>query len=336
MGAFAGWEMPISYGGTVGEHTAVRDRVGMFDVSHLGKILVRGSGAATLLDRVLSNRMTNLAPGRARYTLILNDEAGIVDDLIVYALSEGEMLAVPNASNVDEVERRIREAVTGDVDIEAVPWAVIAVQGPRADEALRAVLPDLPDLGYMRVARVGPITVARSGYTGERGYEVFAPPGDALRLWDALLAEVRKAGGEPAGLAARDTLRLEMGYPLHGNDIDPATTPREAHLDWAVAGSKEHFVGKEAYESRPARKELVGIKMEDRVIPRHGATVHFGGRKVGEVTSGTFSPTLRQGIALAYVTPGALAPDEKVEIEVRGKRGIGRVTRPPFVARSPK
>ena len=336
MGAFAGWDMPISYAGTVGEHDAVRERAGIFDVSHLGKLMVRGAGAAALLDRVLSNRMSDLAPGRARYSLILNDEAGIVDDLIVYVLAEGEMLVVPNASNTGEVERRIRDLATAGVGVEHLNWATIAVQGPHAEKAVRSVIEDLPDLGYMRCATVGTVTISRSGYTGERGYEVFAPAAEARALWDGLVAAVREVGGEPAGLAARDTLRLEMGYPLHGNDIDQTTTPREAHLDWAVAASKDVFVGKDAYASNPPRKELVGIKMEDRVIPRRGARVLRGGRPTGEVTSGTFSPTLKIGIALAYVTPGALPPGERVEVEVRDKRGLGRITRPPFVTSSPK
>ena len=336
MGTFAGWDMPISYAGTIAEHTAVRQRVGIFDVSHLGKLLVRGDGGPALLDRVLSNRMSDLTPGRARYSLILDDDAGIVDDLIVYAFTPGEMLVVPNASNVDEVERRISEYVHGDITVRRLPWSTIAVQGPASEKVVRGVLPDVPDLGFMRCARLGDVDVARSGYTGERGFEVFAPPERSLELWDALLERVRAEGGEPAGLAARDTLRLEMGYPLHGNDIDTGTTPREARLDWAVAASKEEFVGKEAFESRPPRKELIGIRMEDRVIPRRRSTVLHGGRPVGEVTSGSFSPTLRIGIALAYVTPGALPEGEKVEVEVRGKRGLGRVTHPPFVGSSPK
>lgn len=336
MGAFAGWDMPISYAGTIAEHTAVRNSVGIFDVSHLGKLMVRGDGGAAHLDRVLSNRMGDLAPGRARYSLILDDDAGIIDDLIVYALATGEFLVVPNAANVDEVERRIASRAPDDVTVEHLGWSTIAVQGPRSETVVRAVLSDLPDLGYMRCARLADADVARSGYTGERGFEVFAPAERSLELWDSLLERVRAEGGEPAGLAARDTLRLEMGYPLHGSDIDTSTTPREAHLDWAVAGSKEDFVGKDAFESRPPRKELIGVRMEDRVIPRHGAAVLHGGRAVGEVTSGTFSPTLRIGIALAYVQPGALPEGEKVEIEVRGKRGLGRVTRPPFVGSSPK
>ena len=337
MGVFAGWDMPISYEGTIAEHTAVRERAGIFDVSHLGKLMVRGSGAARTLDLALSNRISDLAPGRARYSLILNDDAGIVDDLIVYALGDGELLVVPNASNTEEVEQRIRDAASADTEIEHLDWSTIAVQGPRSREVLAKVLPDVPDLGYMRVARSGPsVSVARSGYTGEHGYEVFAPAAVSTALWDALVAAVREAGGEPAGLAARDTLRLEMGYPLHGNDIDQSTTPREAGLDWAVAASKDAFVGKDAYESKPPRKQLIGIRMVDKIIPRRGASVLLGSRRIGEATSGTFSPTLRIGIALAYVEPGSVQVGEPVELEVRGKRGSGRVTRPPFVPSSPK
>jgi aminomethyltransferase len=336
MGVFGGWEMPISYAGTLSEHSSVRDRVGLFDVSHLGKIAVRGDEAGAFLDRVLSNRMTDLALGRARYTLMLTEEAGIVDDMIVYAIDPGELLVVPNAANVDEVERRMRHHAPADVEIEPLDWTTLAVQGPLSDEVVAAALGELPDLGYMRCARLGDVAIARSGYTGERGYEVFTRAEDARAVWDALLSQVQKQGGEPAGLAARDTLRLEMGYPLHGNDIDSGTTPREAHLDWAVAASKEEFVGKEAYRSNPARKEAIGLRMEDRVIPRRGATVLRGGRALGSVTSGTFSPTLKIGIAMAYVEPGSLPEGERVDVEVRDKRGAARVTRPPFVPRSPK
>lgn len=336
MGVFGGWEMPISYTGTLAEHAAVRERVGLFDVSHLGKLAVRGDGAASFLDHVLTNRMIDLANGRARYTLMLTEEAGVVDDMIVYAVDPEELLVVPNAANVDDVERRMRDHAPPRVEIERLDWTTLAVQGPLSMEAVVAAIGDLPDLAYMHCARVGDVAIARSGYTGERGYEIFTTAKDAAAIWDAVLAEVRDRGGEPAGLAARDTLRLEMGYPLHGNDIDTDTTPREAHLDWAVAASKDEFVGKEAYRSRPARKELIGLKMEDRVIPRRGAGVVHGGRRLGEVTSGTFSPTLKIGIAMAYVEPGSLPEGERVEIEVRDKRGAARVTRPPFVARSPK
>ena len=338
MGGFAGWEMPISYAGTLAEHASVRERVGLFDVTHLGTIGVRGEGAGELLDQVLSNRMTDLTPGRARYTLILDESAGIVDDIIVYAFLPGEFLVVPNAANVDEVERRLKAEAPDGVGVTQLLRAKIAVQGPRSRETLTAVLPEVPELGYMRCVIVDEeVAIARSGYTGEHGYEVFSTSERAPALWEGLLGAARYRGGEPCGLAARDTLRLEMGYPLHGNDIDTGTTPREAKLDWAVAASKPAFTGKAAFEANPPRRELVGLTMLDKVIPRRGATVERGGRTIGTVTSGTFSPTLKNGIALAYVEPpGSLPVGDTVEVAVRGKRGTARVTPPPFVPSSPK
>jgi glycine cleavage system T protein (aminomethyltransferase) len=332
LGAFAGWDMPISYSGTVAEHTAVRTDVGVFDVSHLGKILVGGAAAAGSLDTTLTNRIADLAPGRARYTLLLDEDAGIVDDMIVYALAEEKLLVVPNAANVDDVEARIRARMPGSVRLERSDWAVIAIQGPRSRAVLDAAVPGVPELKYMRCATAGEIAVARSGYTGEHGYEVLAPPEQATGVWRAALA----AGAVPCGLAARDTLRLEMGYPLHGNDIDRETTPKEAGLAWAVAEDKEFFAGKEAYVSKPVSKTLVGLRMEDRIIPRRGCAVMAGDRAIGTVTSGTFSPTLKIGIALAWVEPGSLATGDACEVEVRGKRGKAVVVDPPFVASSPK
>jgi aminomethyltransferase len=332
LGAFAGWEMPISYAGTIAEHTAVRTDAGVFDVSHLGKILVTGDAPEGALDATLTNRISDLTPGRARYTLLLDEHAGIVDDMIVYALAPERLLVVPNAANAGDVEARIHARAPGSVRLERTDWAVIAIQGPRSRAVLDAAVGGVPDLKYMRCTTLGEIAVARSGYTGEHGYEVFAPPGKAAGVWRAALG----AGAVPCGLAARDTLRLEMGYPLHGNDIDRETGPKEAGLQWAVAEHKPSFAGKEAYESRPVSKTLVGLRMEDRLIPRRGCAVVAGDRTIGTVTSGTFSPTLKIGIAMAYVVPGSLAAGDACEIDVRGKRGKARVVDPPFVASSPK
>lgn len=330
MGEFAGWEMPISYSGTVAEHLAVRGDVGVFDVSHLGKFMVVGDTARSDLDRALTNRIADLDVGCARYSLILNDDAGIIDDLIAYVLSTNRVLVVPNAANVDAVRAAV-SSVGAKVD--PLDWATLAVQGPQSHAVVRAVLPSAPDLPYLGAAVLdGDIVVARTGYTGEHGYEIFCLPEAAPALWDRILEE----GATPAGLAARDTLRLEMGYPLHGNDIDPETTPREAGLSWAVAKAKSEYLGKEAYESRPPQKQLIGIRMADRVIPRRHASVALGGRRIGECTSGTFSPTLKIGIGLAYVEPGSVSEGDGVEIEVRTKRGKGVVTKPPFVRSDPK
>lgn len=334
MAPFAGWEMPIEYSGTLAEHARVREAVGIFDVSHLGKLLIAGDGAAALLDRALTNRFADLAPGRARYSLVLDGDAGIVDDLIVYALAGRRYLAVPNAANVGEVEERLRAEAPNGVRIERLEWATIAVQGPRSrDLVLR--FGGANGLRYMGCLEAAGAVVARTGYTGELGYEIFLPSVGAPALWDALVRGARERGGDPCGLGARDTLRLEMGYPLHGNDIDRDTTPVEAGLSWAVDLGKD-FVGRKVLEERSPRKAPVALRMEDRLIPRRGHAVSSRGRSVGTVTSGTFSPTLRVGIALASVEPNAVTEGDVVEVDVRGKRGRARVVRPPFVDRSPK
>ena len=337
MGAFAGWDMPISYpAGTVAEHTAVRTRAGVFDVSHLGKLLVSGRGAAEFLDTQLTNKMADLQVGRARYTLICNEDAGILDDLIVYAIGPDEMLVVPNASNRDAVFERLAAAAPLGLLVEILEWSTLAVQGPRSREIVEALYPVSKGLGYMRVAQEDDVVVSRSGYTGEVGYEVFTTAPAAPEAWERLLAGVMDAGGEPAGLAARDTLRLEMGYPLHGNDIDLQTTPAEAGLMWAVSLEGRDFPAARAIATRAPAKTLVGLRMTDKLIPRHGHEVRKEGSSIGIVTSGTFSPTLRIGIALAYIQPGTASEGGEVEIDVRGKVGRAHVVKPPFVSSSPK
>src|SRR5207248_6621379 len=211
-----------------------------------------------------------------------------------------------------------------------------AVQGPRSREIIESLYPASKDLGYMHTVRDGEILIARSGYTGEVGYEVFTRPEQAVETWNRLLSDVRDAGGEPAGLAARDTLRLEMGYPLHGNDIDAQTMPAEAGLMWAVRLEGRTFPGHDAIASTPPSKILIGLRMMDKLIPRHGYEVRREGRSIGTITSGTFSPTLRIGIALAYVEPGSASEGGIVEVDVRGKTGSAQVVKPPFVDRSPK
>ena len=336
MGAFAGWDMPISYAGTVSEHTAVRERVGLFDVSHLGKVLVSGARAAEFLDTQLTNRMADLTVGRARYSLICTDDGGILDDLIVYAISEEELLVVPNAANRQAVFEQLAAAAPASLDLRIVEWTTLAVQGPRSRDIVETLYRGAKGEGYMHVARDGDVVISRSGYTGEVGYEVFTRPEQAVETWTRLLDAVRAEGGEPVGLAARDTLRLEMGYPLHGNDIDTQTMPAEAGLMWAVRLEGRTFPGHDAIGSTPQRKTLIGLRMTDKLIPRHGYEVRREGRSIGTITSGTFSPTLRTGIALAYAEPGSAGVGDRVEVDVRGKTGIADVVKPPFVDRSPK
>ena len=344
MGAFAGWDMPIEYQGTLAEHRAVREAVGVFDLSHLGKVEVAGDGAGDALQHALSNDLDRLtAPGAAQYTLCLTDDGTIVDDLIVYREADGFLL-VPNAANWPKVADAVRDSAPPTTEVTPRPdVAVIAVQGPRASEVVAGLFPEAAELAYMHMAAAHyggqPARVCRTGYTGERGFELLVPGDVAPKLWEELFDRGAPLGIVPVGLGARDTLRLEMGYALHGNDISTDTDPFEARLGWAVALDKGGFRGREALRARKQagpERLLVGLAATDRLIPRHGMAVLDGDRRVGEVTSGTFSPTLRHGIALAYVLPDVAAKDTELQVDVRGKRGGARVTRPPFVDTSPR
>jgi aminomethyltransferase len=343
LGSFGGWLLPIEYAGTLAEHAAVRERVGVFDVSHLGKVELSGPAALDVLQRSLTNDLSRVAVGAAQYGMALDDEGGIVDDLIVYRVGDDRYLVVPNAANVDRVHERLAaDAPDGCTIAVRDDLALIAVQGPRSPEVVCALFPEAEPLAYMHCAESTwdgrDLVAARSGYTGERGYELFVPVPVAADVWRRLLEQGTGAGIEPCGLAARDTLRLEMGYPLHGNDIDQHHTPVEAGLTWAVAMGKGEFPGRAAVERQvtegPARR-LVGLRMRDRLIPRAHYGVFAGDDRVGETTSGTFSPTLRIGIALAYVVSKRAEPGTELEVDVRGRRGSTEVVRPPFVDSSP-
>jgi aminomethyltransferase len=344
MGAFAGWDMPIEYQGTLSEHRAVRQSVGVFDLSHLGKVEVAGDGAGVALQHALSNDLDRLAgPGAAQYTLCLTDDGTITDDLIVYREADGFLL-VPNAANWPKVADAVRDSAPAGTTVTPRPdVAVIAVQGPRAPEVVAGLFPEAAELAYMHAAATvyggQPTRVCRTGYTGERGFELLVPGEVAAKLWEELFDRGAPFGIVPVGLGARDTLRLEMGYALHGNDISTDTDPFEARLGWAVALDKGGFRGRDALLHRKQagpKRLLVGLDATDRLIPRHGMAVLDRDRRVGEVTSGTFSPTLRHGIALAYVLPEVAAKDTELQVDVRGRRGGVRVTRPPFVDASPR
>jgi aminomethyltransferase len=347
MADFGGWSMPIEYpgGGVVREHTAVREAVGLFDVSHLGKAVVRGPGAADFLNSCLTNDLGRIEPGRAQYTLCCDDASGgVVDDLIAYYRSDDQVFLIPNAANTAEVVRRLQAAAPEGVEVVDLHerHGVLAVQGPRSDDVLSAL--GLPHgHGYMSFEAVDwrgtELVVCRTGYTGERGFELLVPGEVAAGLWEELFERGAPLGTVPVGLGARDTLRLEMGYALHGNDISTDTDPFEARLGWAVALDKGDFRGRDALRARKEagpKRQLVGLAATDRLIPRHGMAVLDGDRRVGEVTSGTFSPTLRHGIALAYLLPDVAAKDTELLVDVRGRRGGVRVTRPPFVDASPR
>ncbi|MBF6174029.1 glycine cleavage system aminomethyltransferase GcvT [Nocardia blacklockiae] len=337
---FGGWEMPVQYGGTVAEHTAVRDAVGLFDVSHLGKATVRGPGAAEFVNSALSNDLGRIRPGKAQYTLCCTPEGGVIDDLIVYYVSDDEIFLVPNAANTAAVVAELRKAAPEGVTVtdEHREYAVFAVQGPKSAEVLSAL--GLPtEMEYMAFADAEwdgrPVRVCRTGYTGEHGYELLPRWDDAAPLFRALLAEVRARGGEAAGLGARDTLRTEMGYPLHGHELSPEISPVQARCGWAVGWKKPEFWGRDALTAEKAagpRRTLLGLKALDRGVLRQGQAVLRGDERVGETTSGTFSPTLKVGIALALLdTAAGLEPGAEVEVDVRGRRLRAEVVRPPFV-----
>jgi aminomethyltransferase len=347
LGAFGGWSMPLSYpAGTVAEHTAVRTAVGIFDVSHLGKLSVTGPGAVAFVDRCLTADLGPLEPGQARYTLCCADDGGVVDDLIAYLVRPDELLLVPNAANAGAVAALLAAAAPAGVAVveRHAELAVLAVQGPRAREVLGAVLPGatgvgrggLEDLPYMAFLDVADIRVCRTGYTGEHGYELLVPAGDAGAVWDSLLAAAAPLGGLPCGLAARDTLRTEMGYPLHGQDLSADITPVQAGSGWAVGWRKPEFWGRAALlrekEAGPARR-LRGLRATGRGVPRAGmAVLDAAGARVGVTTSGTFSPTLRTGIALALVdTASGVQPGDAVSVDVRGRALACTVVKPPFV-----
>jgi aminomethyltransferase len=339
--AFGGWDMPLEYsgGGVLREHAAVREAVGVFDVSHLGKLRVRGDGTVAFLNACLSNDLDKIGPLQAQYTLCLDESGGAVDDIIAYRFADDHVLLIPNAANAAEVAARLTAAAPAGltVDDEHGAYAVLAVQGPASAATLDALgLPTGHDYMRFAVAELDsvPVTVCRTGYTGEHGYELVVPADRAGPMWDMLIArDVR-----PCGLGARDTLRTEMGYALHGQDVSKDISPVQARLGWAVGWSKPAFWGRDAVVAEkaagPARL-LWGLEALDRAIPRAHMSVLHGEDAVGEITSGTFSPTKRVGIALALLdTAAGLGEGDEVEVDVRGRRSRMRVVRPPFVTPS--
>ncbi|MEW2326332.1 glycine cleavage system aminomethyltransferase GcvT [Micromonospora chersina] len=340
---FGGWEMPLEYagGGVLKEHTAVRTGVGVFDVSHLGKARITGPGAADFVNSCLSNDLGRIAPGKAQYTLCCDDATGgVVDDIIAYLHDGDHVFLVPNAANTAEVVRRLRVAAPDGVVVtdEHEAYAVLAVQGPRSAELLGALgLPTEHDYMSFSTASLQGVelTVCRTGYTGELGYELVVPAVDALAVWDALFAAGAAYELRACGLAARDTLRTEMGYPLHGQDLSLDITPVQARSGWAVGWDKPAFWGRDVLRAEKAAgpaRTLRGLEAVDRAIPRPGMAVYAGDKQVGTITSGTFSPTKKQGIALALIDTDPKLPDgETLEVDIRGRRAQMRLTRPPFV-----
>lgn len=333
MVPFAGWEMPVSYAGTIAEVAAVRSSAGLFDVSHMGEVSVTGDGAFNFVQSVTTNDAAKLSPGKAQYSLLLNEGGGVIDDIIVYCLASTAYLIVLNAGCKDkdwdwlqmEASQKANVAVQDVSD----KTALIAVQGPKAVEIVARLTGqnELSNLKRFQFARGGNgLIYSRTGYTGDDGFEIFCDSSDAPDLWHKLT----EAGAVPAGLGARDVLRLEAGYPLYGHELDAETSPFESGVGWAVKMGKGHFIGRAALLGLPKDRKLIGLRMDERAIPREHYPVSVNGELIGQTTSGTWSPTLKAGIAMARIDAVFTAPCTAVAIDIRGRLCPAKVISLPF------
>jgi aminomethyltransferase len=346
MVAFSGWEMPVQYVGIGREHEAVRTSAGMFDISHMGKFLLRGKQLVDRLQPLVPSDLSRLQPGQAQYTVLLTPTAGIIDDLIFYyqgvdAAGDQRGVLIVNAATTLKDKTWLLEYLDApevELQDESIAKALIAVQGPQAVQYLQSLVQEdlsiVKPFGHLEGTMFGkPVFLARTGYTGEDGFEIMLDPEVAVELWRSLLT----AGVIPCGLGARDTLRLEAAMALYGQDIDETTTPLEAGLGWLVHFDKGNFIGRSVLEHQKqagVKRKLVGIQMQGRNIARHGYPVISGGEPVGVVTSGTLAPTVGQAIALAYVPAELAKPGQALEVEIRGKHYPATVVKRPFY-RSP-
>ena len=341
MADFGGWMMPIEYpgAGVLAEHAAVRERVGLFDVSHLGKASVVGQGSLDFLNECLTNDLNKIEDGSAQYTLLCTPDGGVIDDLIAYRNSANDFFLVPNASNTTDVVKVLKEQAPSGIEVTNLhnEFAVLAIQGPLAPQVL-AQLGIKTDIDYMAFTHVSisgaDVIVCRTGYTGELGYELLPKVADASRVWDAITEVIAPMGGLVCGLGARDTLRTEMGYPLHGHELSLQISPVEASAGWAVGWKKDSFIGSDILKGQReggATRKSFAIKSLDRGIPRAGMSVkNLNGEIVGEITSGTFSPSLKIGIGLALLKSD-IEIGQTLVIDVRGRDSQCEVVKLPFV-----
>jgi aminomethyltransferase len=346
MVPYAGWDMPVEYSGISNEHLAVRTRAGVFDVSHMGEIEIAGQNAVAAVQLISSNDASLLQTGQAQYAALTTPNGAFVDDMLVYRMAPSHFMLVVNAANTAKAFAWISEQIKNVGDVAAIDsssrYALIAVQGPAAREVLQPLATidltgvDYYRFGYGEVAGAR-VTISRTGYTGEDGYEIFVPPNVADRLWQAILDAGRSADVIPCGLGARDTLRLEAGMRLYGNDIDETTTVLEAGLGWAIGWKKGNFIGRERLleqKERGTSRKLVGFEMIDRAIARQGYPVLSAGRQVGTVTSGTQTPFLKKAIGMAYVATDLHAIGTEIDVDVRGRVSKARVVALPFYSRT--
>jgi aminomethyltransferase len=338
---FAGYEMPVQYpAGITAEHHAVRRAAGLFDVSHMGEFLVRGDRALDFVQHVSTNDASKLEVGQAQYSTLLNHDGKLLDDLLVYRYPDHYMLVVNGANK--EKDLRWVQQFTGQFGVELADRtddiALLALQGPKAESILRRLTDaELDAIHYYRFAEGTvdgiPATISRTGYTGEDGFELYVPAADAARLWRRLLEAGADDGLLPTGLGCRDSLRLEMGYALYGNDLDEETSPLEAGLGWVVKMDRGDFVGRDALARQKEQgitRRLVGFRLKERGFPRHGYPVSVDGQEAGVVTSGVLSPTLGEGVGMAYVPAAASKPGTEIGIGIRGTSVPAEVVRPPF------
>src|SRR5664279_203405 len=344
MAEFAGYNMPISYTGINDEHATVRKNAGIFDVSHMGEFIIKGNKALGLIQRLTSNDASKLVAGKAQYSCLTNENGGIVDDLIVYCIEENNVyMLVVNASNIEKDWKWISSHAGKDVEMHNISdkTCLLAIQGPNATKILQPLTDiDIMNLTYYtfvkgRFADVENVVISATGYTGSGGIEIYFEDkeGSADKIWTKIFAEGTQAGLKPIGLAARDTLRLEMGYCLYGNDIDDTTTPLEAGLGWITKFTKD-FVAKDILEQQKTEgihKKLVGFEMVEKGIPRHGYEIKdFSGMTIGRITSGTQSPTLNKAIAMGYVDIAYSKIDTQVYVKIRDKLLTAKVVKMPF------
>ena len=340
---FAGWEMPVQYRGVINEHVAVRTRAGLFDVSHMGEIEIRGAGALELCQKITANDVSRIGLQQAQYNLLMNEQGGIVDDVIFYRLEPTFFLVCVNASNTDKDFAWIQRHAEANVKIENASsrYVQLALQGPLAQEVLQSLtslqLGEIKPF-FFTAGAVSSIQclVARTGYTGEDGFELYCDSADGEKLWNAVLEAGKPLGIEPAGLGARDTLRLEKGYPLYGHELDDTTTPLEAGLEWVTKFGKGPFIGRDTLlkqKETGVKRKLVGLELLEPGIARSGYPVLKNEKAIGRVTSGTKSPTLGRSIALGYLAVEEAGVGNTVEVEIRSRKTAARVVSLPFYRR---
>ncbi len=341
---FGGWDMPVQYSGVIDEHKTVRTAVGLFDVSHMGELMVSGRGANDFLQRMTTNDVTKIAVGQAQYSALCKEDGCVIDDIIIYRRGMDSFLVCVNASNTTKDEQWLRAHLPSSgvvLENESEAYAQIAVQGPKARELVQQVVDiNISQLKYYWFAEgkvLGqPSIIARTGYTGELGFELYVPSQGASKIWSALVEAAQKFGGKPCGLGARDTLRLEMGYLLYGNDMDESINALECGLGWVTKFSKGEFVGSKALAAQKEaglKRQIVGLQMVDKAIARHGYKVFSapeGGKELGWVTSGTVGPSINLNVGMAYVTPEFAAVGSDIFVEIRGERKAAKVVKKPF------